>query len=238
MRTTGPCGDSSVLKLLYVPAARSASSSAPISLREPAHRCPHARPPSAAAAAVPVRSGPRRSASRRAAPAGRRSGWSTILHASPASSSANARSNSREIELLRDERAQVDDAVLEQPARLVPGREDLAPADGGDGEVLEDERLGDVELDRLRGNPEQDHAAAVADDAEGIADRLRRRPTSRRRRPGALPRSARRTRQRRRRRRGRRARRARPSAPRARAGTACGRTRARGRRRTRGRCRC
>ena len=79
-----------------------------------------------------------------------------------------------ERQLLGDQRPQVDDAVLEQPAGLVPGGEDLAAAHGGHVEVLEDQLLGDVELHRLRRDSEQDHAAAVAGDAECVDDRLTR----------------------------------------------------------------
>src|SRR4026207_1670099 len=44
-----------------------------------------------------------------------------------------------------DERTEVDDAVLEEPARRVPRLPDLAAVDRGDGEVLDDERLRDVD---------------------------------------------------------------------------------------------
>src|SRR5581483_4161905 len=56
----------------------------------------------------------------------------------------------RELDLVGDQRPQVDDAALEQPAGLVPGGEDPPAVDGEDVEVLEDQRLGDVDLDRAR----------------------------------------------------------------------------------------
>src|SRR5690606_22671030 len=51
--------------------------------------------------------------------------------------------------LERDQGVEVDDAGLEEPTRLVPGLEDLAPVETEDGEVLEDDVLRDVELDRV-----------------------------------------------------------------------------------------
>ena len=60
-----------------------------------------------------------------------------------------------ERQLSRDERPQVDDAVLEQPAGRVPRLPDLASVDRAHGEVLEDERFSDVNRRRLRRNAEQ-----------------------------------------------------------------------------------
>src|SRR5690606_19074036 len=76
--------------------------------------------------------------------------------------------------LERDQGVEVDDAGLEEPTRLVPGLEDLAPVETEDGEVLEDDVLGDVELDRVRGDAEERHAPARSHDAERVLDSLRR----------------------------------------------------------------
>ena len=48
------------------------------------------------------------------------------------------------------------------------------PLSGEHVEVLEDQRLGDVDLDRARRDAEQHHAAAVARDPERVGDRARR----------------------------------------------------------------
>src|SRR5581483_1078418 len=56
----------------------------------------------------------------------------------------------------------------------VPGLEDLAAVEREHAQVLEDQRLGDVDLDRPRRDPEQDHAAAVPGDPERVRDRPRR----------------------------------------------------------------
>ena len=71
-----------------------------------------------------------------------------------------------------DQRGQVDDAVLEEPARRVPRLPDLATVDRRHRQVLEDQRLGDVDRRRTCGNPEEDDVAAVAHDAERVLDRL------------------------------------------------------------------
>ena len=73
-----------------------------------------------------------------------------------------------EAELGGDERPEIDDAVLEQPPSPIPGVPDLATAYCRYLEVLEDERLRDVELDRLGRNPEENDTSAVADDLEGL----------------------------------------------------------------------
>ena len=92
MCTTGPCGDSSVLKLLYVPAARSASSSDAIESENSLIGAPIV--PASAGSRWPARlPRRRRSAWPRRGSCGAPFGCSTILQASPDSSSANARSN-------------------------------------------------------------------------------------------------------------------------------------------------
>ena len=93
------------------------------------------------------------------------------MQASPDSSSANASSYRSSGSSGGDQRAKVDDAVLEQPARRVPGLPDLAAVDRGHGEVLEDERLGDVDRRGPPRNPEEDDVASVPHDPEGILDR-------------------------------------------------------------------
>ena len=75
-----------------------------------------------------------------------------------------------ERQLVRDQRPDVDDAALEQPARAVPGFEDPPSADRVHLEVLEDQRLGDVDRDRPLRDPEEDDPAAVARDPEGVRD--------------------------------------------------------------------
>ena len=79
-------------------------------------------------------------------PSGRR----TILHARP-SRAARTPLEALERKLGRDERPEIDDSVLEEP----PGRAyhrlpDLAPVDGRDRQILEDERLGDADRGGLR----------------------------------------------------------------------------------------
>jgi hypothetical protein len=73
-----------------------------------------------------------------------------------------------------DQRAQVDDAVLEQPARRIPGAEDLTSVEGRHGQILEDQRLRDVDFDGVGRNPEEHHVPSVPDDPERVADCGRR----------------------------------------------------------------
>ena len=103
-------------------------------------------------------------------PFGRR----TILQASPRLEQRERLLEALERELGGDERAEVDDAVLEEPARRVPGLPDLAAVHRGHGEVLEDEGLRDVDRGGPRGDAEEDDVAAVPHDLERVLDRPQR----------------------------------------------------------------
>ena len=98
----------------------------------------------------------------------------TILQASPASSSANASSHSSSgSSFVISGRRSTTPLSSSQRVRYQVSKI-LRPFRREHVQVLEDQRLGDVDLDRPRRDPEQDHAAAVAGDAERVGDRARR----------------------------------------------------------------
>ena len=171
-RRPAPAASVSVLKRLYVPASRSPSSSAPSSSRA-GHRCAHR----SYGTAWPLpRRGGRRGDERP------RAGAVRVEHDLAGLAGAEQLEGALEVaerQLLGDQRPQVDDAVLEQPAGPVPVPKTSPAVDRRDVEVLEDQRLGDVELDRPRRDPEQDRrgrrcgrsrkASAIASGAPDIS---------------------------------------------------------------------